>query len=237
MKTLARSEVSVDALRQEATLAVGHCLPKEMWDQFHHLNDRLLIGITCLRKGFTDLAYRLFSGIAEAGPQENANQHFAYIRSLIELAELDAGEKRFHDAAVKMRTALLGYPDSMGYLMSKVHLEVYLTYYLFESGETAEAFSQIAELCLREKLKFGQYPREDALGLVSPGLCYAIHQWALFFAQQLDWQQAVGKFKEMEPYVATIDPAKANQAQGYEQQQLYEEAFAMYEQAYSYREE
>jgi tetratricopeptide (TPR) repeat protein len=184
---------------------VGYQLPKDTFVNFENTPTRMLVGVTCLRSGFVDLAYQVFASIVEEGPQENANRQFAYVRSLIEMAELDAERGNFAQAEQKMTEALSQYPSSMGYMMSRVHLEIYLSYYQFQSGKRDEALQRIASIVDREKQRFTEMPQQDALSLVSPGLCYAIHQWALFYADEGDWEEAFLKFKEMRPYCIEIN--------------------------------
>jgi tetratricopeptide (TPR) repeat protein len=194
--------VSLEALKEEAWEWVGHRLPKQTFDDFAHPNNRLLVGVTCLRAGYVETAYALFASIAAEGPKENPNHHFAYVRSLVEMAEIDAERDRFGEAARLMSEALEAYPESMGYMMSRVHLEVYLAYYLFQCGEKESAFEKIAALCERERKRFVEMPRHDAVALVGPGLCYALHQWALFFAMEDRWEEAFAKAKEMIPFAS-----------------------------------
>jgi tetratricopeptide (TPR) repeat protein len=204
---------TIDGLLQEAYDLVGQRLPKETFRDAEHPNNRLLIGVTCLRVGAVNVAYRLFESIAQEGPKENANHHFAYVRSLVEMAEIDAENERYSQAAEHMATALAEYPESMGYMMSRVHLEVYLTYYQYQAGRKDEALSGIAALCAREEQAFREMELRDAKALVGPGLCYALHQWALFYAMEGEWDRAYEKAKSMIPYATSVDEAGVEQAE------------------------
>jgi hypothetical protein len=82
---------------------------------------------------------------------------------------------------------------------------VYLAYYEFQSGEKEKAYERIAEIVNRESDKFRAMPPHDAVALVGPGLCYAIHQWALFFAMEGDWRLATQKALAMEPFAMMVD--------------------------------
>lgn len=225
---------SLNELKNEAQELVGHRLPKETFYDFTHPNNRLLVGVTCLRAGYVDVAYNLFDSIVREGPKENPNHHFAYVRSLVEMAEIDAERGRFDRAEASMAEALKEYPESMGYMMSRVHLEVYLSYYQYHAGKKEEALACIHSICEREKARFNGMPRHDAVSLVSPGLCYAIHQWALFYAVEGDWEQAVDKFKEMLPYAGSTDPAAIQEAEALLAKGEAEQAFYRYVEAVRY---
>ncbi len=200
------NRTQLDQLKREAEELVGFRLPRDTFYKFDDdLNTRLLVGITCLQSGYTEQAYQIFSTIAAEGPQEEANHHFAYVRSLVELAELDASNGDFVQAEQKMEEALKQYPLSMGYMMSRVHLEVYLTYYKFKANKREEAEKQIQQIISREIEKFKELPLQDAFSLIGPGLCYAIHQWALFYADQEEWDEAIEKFKTMLDFAPKID--------------------------------
>ncbi|MBA4493586.1 hypothetical protein ACFO25_04230 [Paenactinomyces guangxiensis] len=225
---------SIESLKEETRQLVGHQLPKETFYDFTHPNNRMLVAVTSLRAGYADVAYKLFQTIAEEGPKENANHHFAYVRSLIEMAEMDAQAGRFSQAETLMEQALEAYPESMGYMMSRVHLEVYLAYYKFYAGKKEEAMKQIESICKREQQKFEALPEHDAKSLIGPGLCYAIHQYALFYAVDGAWIQAVNKMKEMLPYAPAIDPAAVQEAERLLAGEKAEEAFNRYTEAICY---
>lgn len=226
---------SLESLKQEAQQLIGHRLPKETFSDFAHPNNRMLAGVTCLHSGYIDLAYQLFATIVEEGPKENPNHHFAYVRSMVEMAEIDAERKQFSRAAEYMQQALASYPESMGYMMSRVHLEVYLAYYLFQAGKKEEAIRQIKTICDREIKKFQELPIHDAQSLVGPGLCYAIHQWSLFYAMEEEWELAVAKFKEMLPYAVATDSNAIREAEEFLARGKGKQAFSRYEEAVRYK--
>jgi tetratricopeptide (TPR) repeat protein len=192
-------------LKQRAEAKTAHLLPNHTFQQYDDPNTRLLVAVTCMRVGDKDLAYELFATVAAEGPQENANHHFAYVRSLVEMAEIDAERGDFALAEQHMSEALAAYPESMGYMMSRVHLEVYLTYYRFQLGRQEEAIGQLKTLIERERRRFTELPQADGPHLVGPGLCYAIHQLALFYAERNDWPEAVRVFREVRSYAWEID--------------------------------
>ncbi|MBA4544466.1 hypothetical protein H1164_16655 [Thermoactinomyces daqus] len=219
------NQIVMEELKREAEAAVKHRLPRDTFLDFAHPNNRLLVGVTCLRAGLPDLAYKLFQSIAEEGPNENPNQHFAYVRSLVEMAELDAEAQRFNQAAEKMKEALAQYPETMGYMMSRVHLEVYLAYYLYQAGQKQEAVEKIAGIAGREREKFATMPQHDAVALVGPGLCYALHQWALFYAMEENWEQAAQKAAEMVPFAERVDESGLKEAKQLLERGRAEDAF------------
>ncbi|SEN71088.1 tetratricopeptide repeat protein [Lihuaxuella thermophila] len=225
----------LNELKNTAWELVGYRLPKETFNDFSHPNNRLLIGVTCLRAGYADVAYQLFDSVAGEGPKENPNHHFAYVRSLVEMAEIDAERGQFERAEELMKEALKEYPESMGYMMSRVHLEVYLAYYQYHAGKKEAAHAYIQSICEREKERFAGMPRHDAVSLVGPGLCYAIHQWALFYAVEGDWARAVDKFKEMLPYAAASDAAGIQEADALLADGDAEQAFYRYVEAVRYK--
>ncbi|TCS97038.1 hypothetical protein [Hazenella coriacea] len=224
----------METLKQESEQLVGHRLPKETFMDFTHPNNRMLVGVTCLRAGFVDVAYHLFSSIAQEGPKENPNHQFAFVRSLVEMAEIDAERENFSLAAESMKRALEEFPESMSYMMSRVHLEVYLTYYLYLSGEKEVGMQRIQEIVEREKQQFVELPRKDAVSLIGPGLCYAIHQWSLFLALEGEWELAIDQFKEMVPYTVNIDSEKWDEAERIRQVGTAEEAYHAYVSAVQY---
>ncbi|MFC7442953.1 hypothetical protein [Laceyella putida] len=224
-----------DEMIQEAYELVGQRLPKETFLEVDHPNNRVLIAVTCLRAGAAHLAYRLFESVAQEGPKENANHHFAYVRSLVEMAEIDAEHGRYQRAAEHMSVALAEYPESMGYMMSRVHLEAYLAYYQYQAGMKGEALKGIAALCAREAQAFNELPPHDARALVGPGLCYALHQWALFYAMEGEWDQAYEKAKTMIPYASFVDEAGVEEAERLRSQGNGEAAFTVLTEAIRYR--
>lgn len=224
----------IETLKHESEQLVGHRLPKETFMDFAHPNNRMLVGVTCLRAGYVDVAYDLFSSIAQEGPKPNPNHHFAFVRSLVEMAEIDAERENFTLAAEWMKQALDEFPESMSYMMSRVHLEVYFGYYLYQSGEKEAGLTQIQQVVEREKQRFGELPRKDAVSLVGPGLCYAIHQWSLFHALEEDWEQAIDQFKEMIPFATKIDSLKLDEAEKMRQKGLVEESYYAYVEAVQY---
>ncbi|SDZ29303.1 hypothetical protein [Thermoactinomyces sp. DSM 45892] len=224
-------------LKAEAYEEVGRMLPHDTFYHFdQELTARMLVAVTCMRKGAKDLAYRLFAVNAQEGPQENANQHFAYVRSLIEMAEMDAERGRYALAEEEMAEALVQYPDSMGYMMSKVHLEVYLQYYRFQAGKHALANEELRRIIDREQNRFSSYPDRDGVALVGPGLCYAIHQLALFYAEEGKWEEACSTMRQSEKYAMETNPIMIEEAQKFLAQGQGEEAFQLLQQAYMYHE-
>lgn len=195
----------MEALKKAARERVSHLLPNTTFHDFDDLNARMLIAVTLLQRGEKELAYRLFETIASHGPQENENQHFAYVRSLVELAELDAERERFTQAEARMAEGLAQFPESMNYMMSRTHLHVYLTYYRYRLGKREEAHHQLEELIRQEEERFRALPQEDGINLVGPGLCYAIHQHSLFFVEEEKWQQAVETFRRMRQFANYTD--------------------------------
>ncbi|GGE08128.1 hypothetical protein GCM10011571_06720 [Marinithermofilum abyssi] len=225
----------LDQLKSEAATRVSHLLPNQTFQQFEDLNTRMLIAVTCMHHGHKELAYKLFATIAEAGPQENENRHFAYVRSLAEMAEIEAERGDFADAEVHMAEALREYPESMNYMMSRVHLEVYLTYYRFQAGKKEEAFRELRSIIERETRRFHAADSpEDGRNLVGPGLCYAIHQLALFHAEEGNWERAVKTFQEMRPFANEIDPDKWDEAASLTEQGRWEDAFHLLTSSVSY---
>jgi tetratricopeptide (TPR) repeat protein len=199
-------------LQQQAQQLVGAYLPQEVFAHFSDPNHRMLVAMTCLRAGDTDVAYPLFATIAQEGPKENANHHFAYVRSLVEIAEIDAGRGKYQQAADAMVEALAAYPESLEYMMSRIHLEVYLTYYLYQAGYQQQAREQIADICQREQERFAKLPLQEAQSCIGPGLCYAIHQWALFDAMEGNWQKAVEQGKKMLSFASVTDEVNLRMA-------------------------
>lgn len=225
-----------EQLKQQAYALVGQQLPNDTFARFdYELTTRMLVAVTCMKVGYKELAYQIFSSIAEQGPQENANQHFAYVRSLVEMAEMDAEHGEFASAENKMAEAIDQYPPSMGYMMSRIHLEIYLIYYRFQNGKTDQAYHEIQELVQREIDHFESLPEKDAVSLVSPGLCYAIHQWSLFYAQENKWMEACQIISRMTPYATKIDESSLNQAEELLQLEKEKEAYDFYQKSYDYQ--
>jgi tetratricopeptide (TPR) repeat protein len=185
-----------------------------------------LIAIHCLRANNIDIALRLLQSIAIEGPKENRNHHFAYVRSLVEMAEIVASRGEFTQAEQWISTALLHFPESMNYMMSRIHLQVYMAYYQFQAGKKEAAMIQMANICQQAKERFTSMLREDAYSLVTPGLSYAYHQWALFYAAEGEWEQAFVKYKEWFPYAVDIDEQKLTKAEWLLHNQGAEKAFA-----------
>ncbi|SDX06484.1 hypothetical protein SAMN05444487_109133 [Marininema mesophilum] len=195
----------INELKEAALEKVAHILPNTIFQEFDQPNSRMLIAVTLMNRGEKELAYQLFESIAAYGPDENENRHFAYVRSLIEMAEMDAEKERFVKAEAYMMKALAEFPDSMGYMMSRTHLEVYHSYYLFKLGKKEAAHRELEKLILREGARFASLPQEDGQNLVGPALCYAIHQLALFHAEEGDWEGAATSFERLLPYVIWVD--------------------------------
>lgn len=222
-------------LKEEAYELVGRSLPNDTFLCFdHELTTRMLVAVSCMRVGAKDLAYRLFATNAQAGPQENANQHFAYVRSLVEMAEMDAERGQYVLAEEKMAEALEQYPDSMSYMMSKVHLEIYLQYYRFQAGKHSLAYEKLKQLIDREKEKFSSHSIKDAVALVGPGLCYAIHQLALFYAEEGNWIEACATIQQISSYALEVHRSMVEDAKKFLDQGQGEEAFQIFQQAYHY---
>lgn len=226
----------LENLKEAARRQVAHLLPNGIFDEFDQLNSRMLIAVTCLQRGRKDLAYDLFQSIAEEGPDENENRHFAYVRSLVEMAEMDAEKEDFVQAEEKMATALKAFPESMGYMMSRVHLEVYLTYYRFRLEKKKEAFAGLEEIIRREEKRFQELGPEDGRSLVGPGLCYAVHQLALFHGEDGDWKQAVETFRRLQDFVSALDAEGWTEADGLAEKGRYQEAFHRMEESVTYQE-
>ncbi|SMO70554.1 hypothetical protein [Melghirimyces algeriensis] len=225
----------LDQLKEAAYERVAHMLPNHIFNEFDQLNSRMLIAVTLMQRGEKNLAYRLFETIAENGPDENENRLFAYVRSLTEMAEMDAEREAFDQAEKKMETALHYFPESMGYMMSRVHLEVYLTYYRFQLGHKERAICELKEIVDREEAKFRSQTDEDGRNLVGPGLCYALHQLALFYAEKEGWKKAVENFRLLKKYASSIDEKGWEKALQLEKEGLYEEAFRQMEESVSYQ--
>lgn len=228
------TQLNMEYLKNKALQLVRNYLPKNIIDKFEDPNNRLIIAITFLQYDYRDLAYNLFSTIACEGPKENPNHQFAYVRSLIEMAEIDADRSFFQKAEAAISLALEALPDSMNYMVSRVHIEVYLTHYQFQLGKKEEAMKRISLLCQREINKFHSYTSNEAYSLVGPGLCYSIHQWALFFVQEGFWEEAVKKIKELIAYTPSIQKMLWEEAQGFERENELKKAFYCYERALNY---
>jgi tetratricopeptide (TPR) repeat protein len=229
-----RDEV-LRTLQTQSQQLVGVYVPKETFSHFSHPNNRMLVAVTCLRTGYTDIAYLLFETIVQEGPKQNANHHFAYVRSLVEMAEIDAERGKYEQAADTMAEALAEYPEALGYMMSRIHLEVYITYYLYQAGYQEQAREQLALICQREQKRFAELPLPDAQSWIGPGLCYAIHQWALFDAMEGNWQKAVERVKEMLPFAAATDVVGLRTADEMLAEGRVEQAFTQLIDAIQYR--
>ncbi|MFC4076263.1 hypothetical protein [Salinithrix halophila] len=216
----------LDELKEAAREKVAHLLPNHIFSEFDQLNSRMLIAVTLMQRGEKALAYPLFETIAANGPDDNENRHFAYVRSLVEMAEMDAAEERFAEAERKMEDALSAYPDSMGYMMSRFHLEVYLCYYRYRLGRKEEAERELEGLIRREEDRFAGYTEEDGRNLVGPGLCYAIHQLALFQAEEREWEKAVSTFRRLQPFASSVDEEGWRKAEHLVDEGAWEEAFS-----------
>ncbi|PTM59813.1 hypothetical protein [Desmospora activa] len=195
----------IETLKEAARVRVAHLLPNTTFQDFDDLNARMLIAVTLLQRGEKELAYELFATIASQGPQENENRHFAYVRSLVEMAELDAEWERFAEAEARMAEGVAQFPESMNYMMSRTHLQVYLSYYRYRLGRQEEAHQQLEELIQQEEERFRELPPADGSNLVGPGLCYALHQRSLFFVEEGEWQQAVETFRRLRGYASYTD--------------------------------
>ncbi|MFD1426896.1 tetratricopeptide (TPR) repeat protein [Kroppenstedtia sanguinis] len=225
----------LEDLKESARQQIGHLLPSSIFDEFDQLNSRMLIAVTCMQRGLKGLAYPLFQSIAEQGPSENENLHFAYVRSLVEMAEMDAEQEDFAQAEKKMDTALQEFPESMGYMMSRIHLEVYLTYYRFRLGQKETAYAGLEEIIRQEEQRFRELGPEDGRNLAGPGLSYAIHQLALFYGEDGNWQQAVETFRRLRETVAEVDEIAWGQGERLAEAGRYEEAFQQLEASVSYQ--
>lgn len=223
-----------EGLIAEAHELVGQKLPKEIFGDVINPNNRLLIAITCLRAGASDLAYQLFASLVEEGPKENVNHHFAYVRSLAEMAEIEAEQERYQQAMEHMGTALAEYPESMGYMMSRVHMKTYLAYYQYQAGLKEEALKGISAVCAQEEQAFKELPLQDARALVGPGLCYALHQWALFYAMEGEWDHAYDQAKTMIPFALSVDEDGVKEAERIKAQGNGEAAFSRLVEAIRY---
>ncbi|MFD1408874.1 tetratricopeptide repeat protein [Kroppenstedtia eburnea] len=224
----------LDNLKEAARQQIAHLLPNGIFDEFDQLNSRMLIAVTCLQRGLKDLAYPLFQSIAEHGPADNENRHFAYVRSLVEMAEMDAEKEDFAQAEEKMDTALREFPESMGYMMSRVHLEVYLTYYRYRLGKKEAAYAGLEEIIRREEKRFRELGPEDGRNLAGPGLSYAIHQLALFHGEDGNWKQAVEVFRRLRDTVSEVDEESWGQGESLAEQGRYAEAYQQMEGSVSY---
>ncbi|PTX64246.1 hypothetical protein C8P63_10328 [Melghirimyces profundicolus] len=224
----------LDELKEAARERVAHLLPNHIFDEFDQLNSRMLIAVTLLQRGEKDLAYPLFESIAAEGPDENENRHFAFVRSLVEMAEMDAEREAFQSAEEKMKRALEHYPESMGYMMSRVHLEVYLAYYRFRLGKKEEAHRELEEIIRREEGRFRELGEEDGRNLVGPGLCYALHQLALFHGEEGDWKRAAETFHRLKDFASTVDHQGWTEAEGWMEKGDWEKAFHRMEESVTY---
>ncbi|MCS1351902.1 lipopolysaccharide assembly protein LapB [Mechercharimyces sp. CAU 1602] len=225
---------SLTNLKNEAESWVAHQLPKGFFADFHDMNNRMLVAVTCMQQGKRELAYRIFASLAAEGAQENPNRHFAYVRSLVELAEMDADKGDYPLAAQRMEEALPAYPISMGYMMSRVHLEVYLCYYWFQAGEKEKAHQELKKIIAREKERFDALALEDGINLVTPGLGYAVHQLALLYAEEKDWRMAVNTFLTLHPYAKEVVKDEWDLAEALAEKNEWEVAFQHYASALVY---
>ena len=224
----------LDQLKEAAREQVAHLLPNDIFAEFDQLNSRLLIAVTLLQRGMKELAYQLFETIAANGPDENENRHFAYVRSLAEMAEMDAEQGDFAEAEEKMATALAQFPSSMEYMMSRTHQEVYLCYYRFRLGKREQAYRELEAIVQREADRFQSHELEHGRNLVGPGLCYAVHQLALFHAEEGEWEKAVDTFRPMETYAMSVDRSQWDQALKLAEEGQFEEAFHQMEESVTY---
>lgn len=215
----------MEALKERARERVAHLLPNTTFHEFDDLNVRMLIAVTLLQRGEKELAYRLFETIAAEGPQENENRHFAYVRSLVEMAELDAERERFTEAEERMEEGLAQFPESMNYMMSRPHLEVYLIYYRYRLGKHETAHRELQDWIRREEERFCEMPPEDGRNLVGPGLCYAIHQQSLFFVEEGEWRRAVESFQRLREYANHVDEAGWEESERLVSEERWEEAY------------
>jgi tetratricopeptide (TPR) repeat protein len=214
-----------DALREKARERVAHLLPNTTFDEFDDANTRMLVAITLLQRGEKELAAELFETIAAEGPQENENRHFAYVRSLVELAELDAEQEQFGEAESRMEEALNHFPESMSYMMSRSHLEVYLIYYRYRLGKRDQAHEDLLQWIRGQEARFQEMSPEDGRNLVGPGLCYGIHQQSLFYVEEGDWQRAVESFLRLRAYANHIDETGWEEAERLMEENRWEEAY------------
>jgi tetratricopeptide (TPR) repeat protein len=226
--------VTFQSLKNQAYQLVGCYVPKNTFYHFTDPNPRMLVAVTCLQFGYTDIAYSLFETIVQEGPQTNANHHFAYVRSLVEMAEIDAGQRKYKQAVDAMTKALAEYPTAMSYMISRVHLEVYVTYYMYQAGDPQQARDRIAMIYQRERARFAKLPLQDARCLVGPGLCYAIHQWALFDGMEGNWEGAWERAKEMLPFVSATNPIELRKAEKMWAEGKTEQAFLQWMDAIQY---
>lgn len=219
-------------MKEELRSLLGYKLSKSLFDGFDNPNNRLIIGVACLKDGYEEKARHLLESIIQEGPKEHRDHHFAYVRSLVEIAELRAKQGNFIEAEHSMRQALISFPDNMGYMMSRVHLEVYLAYYCFYAEKRELAYEEVERICIREQEKFLSLPLQDACELVGPGLRYAIHQWALFYVEEGEWQKAVKKLKEAFRFMVNGDELTWV-VEELEKQGEWEQAFLAYEKVVS----
>ncbi|SFS63367.1 hypothetical protein [Marininema halotolerans] len=226
--------LDIEELQAEARLKVAHLLPNTIFEEFDQPNARMLIAVTLMNRGEKELAYELFKSISLLGPSDNENRHFAYVRSLIEMAEMDAEKDHFVKAEDAMAKALEAFPESMDYMMSKVHLEVYHSYYRFKMGELMEAHDELEQIIQREIKRFDALPLEDGQNLIGPGLCYAIHQKALFYGEEGSWERAVNSFDRLCPYATWVNDEKWKEGQALVQAGQLEEGFSVLVEAIAY---
>ncbi|WP_044641061.1 hypothetical protein [Risungbinella massiliensis] len=227
--------MDLETLKEEAYQRIRHLLPRDTFLSFEKPRTRLLIAMTGHRKGIVDTAYRVFESIAAEGPQEDENDQFAFVRSLAELAEMDAEKGNFELAEERMERALHYYPPHMTYMMSKIHLEIYLTYYRFQVGKKELAFQEIDQIIHRKKSDFAKEKWVDALETESPALGYAIEQKSLFYAMDGNWKQAYLTYEEMEHYTDQINQVKWTEAKELFDGEKYQDAYNLLTEAISYR--
>lgn len=226
--------MDLESLKEEAYQRIKHLLPRDTFVSFEEPRTRLLIAMTGYRKGIVDTAYRVFESIAAEGPQEDENDQFAFVRSLAELAEIDAEKGNFELAEKRMETALHYYPAHLTYMMSKIHLEIYLTYYRFQVGKKELAFQEIEQIIDKKKRDFVREEWNDALETVRPALGYSIEQKSLFYAMDEDWKQAFLTYEEMQHYTDQINQEMWSEAKGLFQRGKYQEAYELLTNAITY---
>jgi len=200
--------VPLDVLAARAEERVGRLVPNNTFAQFADPNVRLMVGVMLLREGYADDAYDVFASVAEEGPKTDTNEHFAYVRSLAEMAEISAARGDFALAERQMREALAQYPPQLGYMLSVDHLRVYLAYYVFRQGRFDEAVALCRAVIEDKQRAFAQYADEtDARLVVGPALCYAIHQMALFYVERGEADQALEWIRQLRRYAPAVDEA------------------------------
>ncbi|MCF6092375.1 hypothetical protein L1765_00015 [Microaerobacter geothermalis] len=225
----------VNQLAERAEKLVGRFLPNDTFRKFSQPNTRMMVAVMALRYHHHDLAYDIFHTIAVEGPKEDQNEHFAYVRSLAEMAEINGSRGNYELAIQQMEEAISQYPPQMGYMMSIEHLKVYLCDYYFHKGEQEKAITMCKRLIEEKKEEFYSYSsQEEAKSTVGPSLCYAIHQLALFYRQMEWWQEALAWMKELYLFALQINYELWDKAEDKENSGERKEAFDMYQEAISY---